>query len=457
MRLPDIIAKKRDGGVLSANEIAYFVQTYTRGDAPDYQAAALLMAVYLNGMDAYETAALTRAMADSAVRLDLSGIANGRVTLDKHSTGGVGDKTSLVVVPIWAGLGVPVCKMSGRGLGHTGGTLDKLESIPGFRVALSAEEMVSQVARVGACLAGQTADLAPADRKLYALRDATATVGSLPLIVSSILSKKLAGGADAFVFDVKVGRGALVPGLDGARQLAAQLVAGATAQGKKSVALLTDMDAPLGNTIGNALEVREAIETLAPGGGPLASPRFRELCLALAAEGLVLAGRAPDPVAARILAAAALDDGRARDAFVALVAAQTNGDEEAARALVDDPAGRLPAAPVVLPVMAAQSGGVAAVDARALGEAVIHLGGGRMRKEDAVDHRVGVRLHASVGTIVQAGVSALADIHAATNEAARNVQAAVAAAFDIQQAATVALPLVWERIAGTSPGGLRDR
>jgi pyrimidine-nucleoside phosphorylase len=211
MRIPEIIAKKRDGLVLSADEIAYFVQAYTNGDAPDYQAAALLMAVYLNGMDADETGALTRAMADSGERLDLSPIANGRITLDKHSTGGVGDKTSLVVVPIWASLNVPVCKMSGRGLGHSGGTLDKLESISGFRVALSAEEMVAQVGRIGACLAGQTADLAPADRKLYALRDATATVGSLPLLVSSILSKKLAGGADAFVFDVKAGRGALVP------------------------------------------------------------------------------------------------------------------------------------------------------------------------------------------------------------------------------------------------------
>ena len=447
MRLTDIIAKKRDGLALSADEIAFFVQAYTNGDAPDYQAAAWLMAVYLRGMDAHETAALTRAMADSGARLDLSGVANGRVTLDKHSTGGVGDKTSLVVVPIWASLGVPVCKMSGRGLGHTGGTLDKLESISGFRVALSAQEMIAQVGRVGACLAGQTADLAPADRKLYALRDATATVGSLPLIVGSILSKKLAGGADAFVFDVKVGRGALVPGLDGARSLAALLVAGAAAQGKRAVALLSDMDAPLGNTIGNALEVREAIETLTPGGdGSLVASRFRELCLALAAEGLVLAGRAADLETARALAAAALDDGRARDAFVALVAAQTDGDESAARALASDPANRLPKAPVVLTVLAARDGFVTGVEARVLGEAVVRLGGGRTRKEDAVDHRVGVRLHASIGTPVHAGVTVLADIHAATNENARAEYAAVAAAFTVQDVAGDLPPLIWERV-----------
>jgi pyrimidine-nucleoside phosphorylase len=361
-------------------------------------------------------------MADSGARLDLSGVAEGgQVTLDKHSTGGVGDKTSLVVVPIWASLGLKVCKMSGRGLGHTGGTLDKLEAIPGFRVALDKSEMRAQVARIGACLASQTNDLAPADRKLYALRDATATVGSMPLIVSSILSKKLAGGADAFVFDVKVGRGALVEGPEAARALAEALVRGARAHHKRAVALLTDMDAPLGDTIGNALEVYEAVTVLNPdlwreAAKVPATARFRELCLALAAEGLLLAHRAPDRAHALDRAASVLEDGRAAQAFADLVNAQRQGARAAAEegepmgankdagALLADPARILPRAPVIEPVYANSrpdnKAWVARIDARALGEVVVALGGGRARKEDAIDHRVGLRLHAGVGDLL---------------------------------------------------------
>lgn len=452
-RVADIIAKKRDGAPLTNEEISAFVAGYTRGDVPDYQAAAWLMAVYLRGMDARETADLTGAMAESGARLDLSGLNKG-VTLDKHSSGGVGDKTSLVVVPIWASLGVPVCKMSGRGLGHTGGTLDKLESVPGFRVALTMDEMRDQVARVGACLASQTEDLAPADKKLYALRDATATVGSLPLIVSSILSKKLAGGADAFVFDVKVGSGALVPTPDAARELAGLLVAGAQAHNKQAVALLTDMDQPLGTTIGNALEVREAIETLTPPSGEngdnLVSPRFRELCVALAGEGLALAGRAETAEAGRTLAVATLADGRALAAFVALVAAQTDGDTARAQALVRDPARFLQQAPEVVTVSAEQNGWVAGIQARTLGEIVVRLGGGRARKEDAVDYRVGLVVRAPVGTHVQAG-DTLAEVHAALPGAADEARAAVLAAFFLQNAPVSPAPLVLGRVPPPAP------
>lgn len=406
MRMPEVIATKRDGGALPAGAIHHFVRDYTQGDVPDYQASALLMAIYLQGMTDEETAALTEAMAESGGRLDLSALPHP--TLDKHSTGGVGDKTSLVVVPILAACGVPVCKMSGRGLGHTGGTLDKLESIPGFRVDLSPGEMVAQVRRVGACLAGQTADLAPADKKLYALRDATATVGSLPLIVSSILSKKLAGGADRFLFDVKVGAGALVRSADEARALAQALVRGARANGKPAVALLTDMDQPLGRTIGNALEVGEAIRTLTPGAGDVCS-RFRDLCLLLAAEGLALAGRRPHE--ARREAEQALDEGRALQAFRAIVEAQGG------TATVLDRPDDLERAPAVLPVRAPRGGYLRAVDAAALGRVVVGLGGGRTRKEDGIDHRVGLVLEKRVGDAVDAGII-LAHLHAATLEEA---------------------------------------
>lgn len=420
MRMLDVIAAKRDGEALSPEAIRFFVQAATRGEAPDYQIAALLMAICLRGMDGAETAALTLGMADSGTRLDLSTLPGP--TLDKHSTGGVGDKASLVVVPILAACGVPVCKMSGRGLGHTGGTLDKLESIPGFRIALRPDEMIAQVRRVGACLAGQTDDLAPADKKLYALRDATGTVGSLPLIVASILSKKLAGGADAFLFDVKVGSGALLASEAEARELARALVEGARAHGKRAVALLTDMNEPLGRTVGNALEVREAIEVLTPGAGDV-SPRLRALCVALAAEGLTLAGRGGLDET-RALAEGALATGRAREALRAIIEAQ-DGDG----AVVDDP-DRLPAAPVVLPVRAAASGYVASIDAAALGRVVVHLGGGRARREDGIDPGVGLVVGRSVGQAVAVG-DALAHIHAAERGAAEAILPEVVQAYRI--------------------------
>lgn len=434
MRMIDIIARKRDGAALTPDEIVFFIEGYTRGDLPDYQAAALLMAVYLRGMDAAETDALTAAMAGSGARLDL-GTLDGPV-LDKHSTGGVGDKTSLVVVPILAACGVPVCKMSGRGLGHTGGTLDKLQSIPGFRVDLGPEALIDQVRRVGACLAGQTADLAPADKKLYALRDATATVGSLPLIASSILSKKLAGGADAFVFDVKVGSGAFLPGEQEARELAQALVNGARARGRRAVALLTDMNEPLGRAVGNALEVREAIEVLTPGAE--ACPRLRALCVALAAEGLALAGK-EEPAAA---AERALAEGRAREALRAIIAAQ-KGDGS----VVDDPGRVLPRAPVIVPARAGAAGYVAAVDAARLGRIVVGLGGGRARKEDDIDPRVGLIVQKRVGQPVAAG-DTLALIHAAAPEEAAAVLSDVTQAYHIQAEPAPPPPLLLGRVAG---------
>ena len=404
--MTDLIAAKRDGSALSAAQIAYFVDGFTSGDIPDYQASALLMAIYLKGMTPRETADLTGAMAQSGQMLDLSGLPKGRPTLDKHSTGGVGDKTSLVVVPILAAAGVLVCKMSGRGLGHTGGTLDKLEAIPGFRIDLTPQEMREQVARVGACLAGQTGDLAPADKKIYALRNATATVGSLPLIVSSILSKKLAGGAQAFLFDVKMGSGALMETEAEARNLAQALVDGAEANGRQAVAVLSDMSEPLGETVGNALEVGEAIATLTPGTHlSAATKRFQELCVFLANEGLRLVGSHAD-------AEQLLTSGAAKQNFREIVKAQ-GGDVS----FVDAPQ-KLPRAPVVLPVPAPQTGIVAAWKTAELGQTVVALGGGRVRKTDTINPAVGLVMAARVGQTLQKG-EPLASVHAQTEDAAR--------------------------------------
>jgi pyrimidine-nucleoside phosphorylase len=441
LRITDIIAKKRDGSALTDEEISFFVKAYTAGDSPDYQASALLMAIYLRGMNDAETAALTGAMAASGRQLDLhaSGLPTDKPTLDKHSTGGVGDKTSLVVVPILASLGIYVCKMSGRGLGHTGGTLDKLESIPGFRVGLSPEEMVRQVANVGACLAGQTADLAPADKKLYALRDATATVGSLPLIVSSILSKKLAGGASSFLFDVKVGNGALMETLDEARALAKALVDGAQRHQRPAIAVLSDMSQPLGDTIGNALEVGEAIRTLTPHAAPI-NARFRELCIYLAAKGLLLAGTVPAESEARTQVEDALQSVAALAAFRRIVQAQ-GGDVS----VVDDPT-RLPAAPIVEAVTSPQAGYVAGINARLLGEAVVALGGGRARKEDTIDPAVGMVVATSIGKPVEIG-GTLVYLHARNREQLTAARTAVLSAYQFSPQPVSVPPLIRDVLA----------
>jgi pyrimidine-nucleoside phosphorylase len=412
MQVLEIIAKKRDGRALTPEELVFFVEGYTQGAIPDYQAAALLMAIYLRGMDTQETAALTAAMAHSGERLELSEFPGA---LDKHSTGGVGDKTSLIVVPILAAAGVPVCKMSGRGLGHTGGTLDKLEAIPGFQIEQSAEQMRAQVRQVGACIVGQTATLAPADKKLYALRDATATVACLPLIVSSILSKKLAGGAPAFLFDVKVGSGALMKTEDEARALAEALVVGAAAHGRRATALVTDMSQPLGRTIGNALEVQEATELLRQ--PDKAEKRLKALCLALAGQGIALALRV-SPEEGRRRAAGVLESGEALRVWEALVRAQGG-----------DPMGPLPHAPVVHEVRLPGPGILQRIETQALGELVVRLGGGRVRKDDTVDVAVGLELLVQVGDALHG--QPIARIHAQDTRAAEAAEDALCAALSI--------------------------
>jgi pyrimidine-nucleoside phosphorylase len=391
VRAVDIIVNKRDGRALSRDEIAFFVDGVTGGALPEYQASALLMAILLRGMTAQETAWLTDAMVASGVRVDLRDIPG--VKVDKHSTGGVGDKTSLVLAPLVAACGVPVPMMSGRGLGHTGGTLDKLEAIPGFRVDLSLAEMKAALARTGCVMIGQTARIAPADKKLYALRDVTGTVESIPLISASIMSKKIAEGIDALVLDVKTGGGAFMKTEADSRRLAESLVSIGNASGVKTEAVITAMDAPLGCAVGNALEVAECLDVLR-GGGPA---DLVEVSLELAARMLVLGGVAPDRAAADRQLRAAIASGAGLDRFRRMIEAQ-GGDPR----VVDD-AERLPHASDRHVVTAKRSGFVAAVDAYGVGRASVSLGAGRDRIEDAIDPAVGIRVLAKPGDAVRAG------------------------------------------------------
>jgi pyrimidine-nucleoside phosphorylase len=425
----DVIRDKRDGRVLSDDAIEFFVRGASDGSIPDYQLAAWLMAVRLKGMSDQETKTLTLAMAASGRQLDLSSIPGRKV--DKHSTGGVGDKATLVVAPLVAAAGIPVAKLSGRALGHSGGTLDKLESIPGFNVDLSIDDFIDQVRRIGIAIAGQTSDMVPADKVFYALRDATATVDSVPLIASSVMSKKLAAGADAIVLDVKCGRGAFVSTLDEAETLARALVAIGTNAGRETVAYVTDMEQPLGRAVGNSLEVREAIETLA-GRGP---SDLEALSLRLGSEMLRMAS-AP-PMDLRRL----LSDGRALRKFAQLVGAQS-GDPR----VVDDLA-RLPTAPVQRPVAASESGQVAAIDALEIALAAKSLGAGRDRKEAAIDLAVGIVLQKKVGDTVRRG-EPLATVHAQTEQAAQQVATRVAAAFRVTASARPR-PLLLRRISAS--------
>lgn len=408
MRAVDIIVKKRDKQELSREEIEFFVQGFTRGEIADYQVSAWAMAVLLNGMTPRETADLTLAMAHSGEVMDLSDMV--KIAVDKHSTGGVGDKTSLVVLPVVAACGLPVGKMSGRGLGFSGGTLDKMESIPGYRCDLTTEEFKRQLKETGIVLTGQSLDLAPADGKLYALRDVTGTVQSIPLIASSVMSKKIAAGAQAILLDVKVGLGAFMQTLDESRELAKQMVSIGELAGRRVVALLSDMNQPLGNAVGNALEVREAIDTL-HGGGP---KDFREHCLTVSAHMLTLGGIAPHLASGRALAERALEDGPAYQKFRALVSAQ-GGDVS----YVDDP-DKLPKARIVEVVKAPRSGYLAQVHARIVGEASLALGAGRIKKGDPVEHAVGIVVHHKVGEFVEQG-QPLFTIHA--NDPPRQAEA----------------------------------
>jgi pyrimidine-nucleoside phosphorylase/thymidine phosphorylase len=434
MRPYELIHAKRDGRALAPADVAALVDGFTRGEVPDYQMAAFCMAVFFRGMDGAETAALARAMLESGDVLDLSGVPG--VKVDKHSTGGVGDKVSLALAPLAAACGVRVPMISGRGLGHTGGTLDKLEAIPGFRTDLAPERFVELVRTVGCAMGGQTARLAPADRKLYALRDVTATVESIPLIAGSIMSKKLAEGIDALVLDVKVGRGAFMKTLPDARALAAALAGIGRSFGKRVSALLTAMDEPLGRAVGNALETAEAIALLR-GEGP---PDLREVTVLLGAEMLRLAGVASDGAAARGRVERAIADGSGLEKLAEITAAQ-GGDPAAIR----DPA-RLPRAAEVWPVRAPRDGWVAAVDAEVVGLAAVALGAGRARVEDRVDPSVGIVVERKVGEPVRAG-EPLCLVHAGPRSEPRpRVEARLGAAWTIADAPPPARALLLERM-----------
>jgi pyrimidine-nucleoside phosphorylase len=428
MSVAELIQRKRDGGELSAGEIDELIL----GETPDYQLAAFCMAVYFRGMSSRETFALTDAMVRSGETIAL-GEALGRRVVDKHSTGGVGDKATLAVGPVVAACGIPFGKMSGRGLGHTGGTLDKLESIPGFRVELSTEEFVAQVRDVGMAVVGQTADLVPADKKLYALRDVTATVDNVSLIAASIMSKKLASGADAIVLDVKVGDGAFMKSLADAEVLAEAMIQLGTDAGRDVVCELTDMDQPLGQAVGNALEVRESLATL-KGEGPA---DLTELVVESCAHLLELSDLGVDLAQGRRRAESAIADGTAVEAYERWIRAQ-GGDP--------DPAA-LPRAPFIREVFAPRAGHVERLGALQIGTAALHLGAGRRTKDEDVDHAVGIVCRKKRGDAVEEG-EPLAEIHARDEAAADGAAAAVLAAYELADEPPRATPIILKTLVG---------
>lgn len=392
MNIYDIIRKKRDKGVLSRGEIDYWLKGCLEGEIPDYQSSALLMAAFINGLDKQETIALTEAMIASGETMDLSPLPG--LKGDKHSTGGVGDKTSLVVIPLAAAAGIKIAKMSGRGLGHTGGTIDKLESIPGFRVDLALDEFYEQVSRCGLAIAAQTKELVPADKLLYALRDVTATVDSIPLIAASIMSKKIASGGDIIVLDVKYGSGAFLKTPEKAQELAAVMVAIAGGLGRKACGVLTSMEAPLGKYVGNALEVMEAAELLKTGQG---DPDLRQVCLALAGEMICLAGLAPTRNEGRAVAAELLENGAALTKFKEMVEAQ-GGDSR----IIQEP-GRLPQAKYSWDIQALEDGYLERLDGEAMGFISLDLGAGRRKKEEPINYGAGLAIHKKIADPVRKG------------------------------------------------------
>ena len=427
----ELIRRKRDGERLAADELGELVLEYARGSVPDYQMAAFCMAVFFRGLDGAETFALTDAMIRSGETIEL-GAAIGRKVVDKHSTGGVGDKTSLAVGPIVAACGVPFGKMSGRGLGHTGGTLDKLESIPGFRVELTTEEFLQQVRDVGLAIIGQSANLVPADKLLYGLRDVTATVDNVSLIAASIMSKKIAAGADAIVLDVKVGDGAFMKTLESARELAQMMLELGKHAGREVACVLTDMDQPLGHAVGNALEIRETVATLR-GQGP---PDFTELVLSACGHLLAFSDLDVDEQTGRERAVAAVQDGSALAMYERWIAAQGGDPAEAA----------LPAAPVVQEIVAPQAGFVRAIGAVDVGMAALRLGAGRRTKDDEIDHAVGVVCLKKRGDAVAAG-EPIAEMHARDEASARRAGDEVLAAYAFGDEAPPARPIVLETIS----------
>ena len=433
MRAYELIKAKRDGRVLDAADIRAFIDGYTRGDVADYQMSAMCMAVFFRGLNPVELGAWAQAMLHSGEVLDLSETPG--IKVDKHSTGGVGDKVSLSLAPLAAACGVPVPMISGRGLGHTGGTLDKLESIPGFRVDLSVADYRRLVKDVGACLIGQTSTLAPADKKLYALRDVTATVDCIPLIASSIMSKKLAEGIDALVLDVKVGSGAFMKTIEDARVLARTMIDIGKQMNRKVIALLTDMDQPLGNTVGNSLEVIEAVEMLR-GRAPA---DYTEMTLALTAEMLVLGGKAKTPAEARELLKKVIESGAAEKKFCEIVTAQ-HGNADAIRDL-----SKLPKARSTDVVTAGSAGFVTAIDSESIGLAAMALGAGRAKSTDVIDPAVGFVLNKKVGDAVKVG-EALVTVHFNDSAQVAAVKARVAQAYKIGAAAPAKRPLVLERM-----------
>lgn len=432
MRMYDILAKKRDGGILTDEEIQFFIDGYVSGAIPDYQASALLMAIFLKGMTPHETAALTRSMAQSGDLVDLSSIDG--IKVDKHSTGGVGDKTTLIVAPVVASLGVRVAKMSGRGLGHTGGTVDKLESIPGFRTTLDREAFFDVVRRVGVSVIGQSGNLAPADKKLYALRDVTATVNSIPLIASSIMSKKIAAGSDRILLDVKTGSGAFMKTLEDSIALAKEMVSIGEHVGRRTVALITDMDRPLGCAIGNALEVREACETL-QGRGPA---DLTEVCIELAANMLWLAEKG-ELAQCRSLARQQIANGEAFAKLKEMVQAQ-GGDTS----VLDDPS-RFDRSNVCYEVLAQREGFLYAMDTEKCGIASVELGAGREKKEDPIDYSAGIVLRKKVGDFVRKG-EVLASFYSSEESKCRTAEQTFTQALRIQDARPKQTALIHARV-----------